>query len=297
MDDTANAVARYRKDSIVMGNKKFIPRSFTIPDTIEGVAGLLTARKWEKAAIVYAWTLPEESGGRPKKSGVFPPLYNVRQFAALGIAGLTNHETVSGYRSAWVWAIENDLAPVVEPGDEVDFGDLASVDFPPLGNHAEGTPSEYDAAYESEAAKRGVATGSAKRAGANKAAAQAAYRADPQFRKAIREVEAEQVHELAEKTQERRRSVVDPKPQPSTPIDDAVSAMDGVIEEATRREYLETGLQMAVAMHEWALEFAESYGHTGVADEVEKVHQISHHLTEAQWKIATFAVEQEEGAR
>ena len=40
-----------------------------VPRTIEGVAGLLVARKWDKAAIVYAWTLPENDGkpGRPKK--------------------------------------------------------------------------------------------------------------------------------------------------------------------------------------------------------------------------------------
>jgi hypothetical protein len=41
-----------------------IPNRITVPETIQGVMKLLTARGWEKAAIVYAFTKPGAGGDR-----------------------------------------------------------------------------------------------------------------------------------------------------------------------------------------------------------------------------------------
>ena len=96
-----------------------------IPDNIEGVMQLMTARKWEKAAIAYAFTKPS-AGGRPPKNldktvGVsvselqFP--CSIEDFARLKIAGFSSHVTVRKYRAAWQLAMKRRKAKAVKPGD------------------------------------------------------------------------------------------------------------------------------------------------------------------------------------
>lgn len=119
----------------------------TIPASIEeatkalkGVGALLTAKEWERAAIVYAFTEPTD-GGRPKaaKSGEKSPL-TIAAFAALGITGLTTRNTVREYRETW-----QKYGSPVQPGDTITLPDL---DWPPIdhgrGSHA--TSSEIRAA-------------------------------------------------------------------------------------------------------------------------------------------------------
>jgi hypothetical protein len=90
-----------------------------IPTTIKsasgalnGIDGLLTAKQWERAAIVYAFT--DEVRGR--KSG---HQVSCRDFAKLGIRGLTRHDVVAEYRRIWSNAIASGDAPHIEPGDRV----------------------------------------------------------------------------------------------------------------------------------------------------------------------------------
>jgi hypothetical protein len=100
-----------------------------IPATIEeavgalnGIDALLTAKGWERAAIVYAFTY-DTGGGRPKSDGN-PSLLTLTDFANLGIAGLTTRETVALYRNAWLEKGD----PNISPGDTVT---LPTSKFPP----------------------------------------------------------------------------------------------------------------------------------------------------------------------
>lgn len=83
---------------------------------------LLVAREWQRAAIVYAFT---EVGG-PRNSAHHtpePPKVNIRQFARLGIVGLTTTKAVLRYRRSWSWAMRTQGVPAVNPGDEVELPD------------------------------------------------------------------------------------------------------------------------------------------------------------------------------
>jgi hypothetical protein len=92
-----------------------IPQEHELRSRLSGLGVLLTARKWERAAIVYAFTEVGEVGrGRWYKP--MPPKMHIRDFAAKGYAGLTTNKSVSRYRDAWVTAINNGWAVPVEPG-------------------------------------------------------------------------------------------------------------------------------------------------------------------------------------
>lgn len=98
-----------------------------IPETVEGLRKdlgglerLLVAKRWEKAAIVYAWTEPGEQGdnGHTKREENRP--LPIKTFARLGIIGLKHPEEVREYRSAWESAHKDGQASLdIKPGDEV----------------------------------------------------------------------------------------------------------------------------------------------------------------------------------
>jgi hypothetical protein len=102
----------------------------SIPNTIKEAKAalgdlddLITAREWQRAAIVWAFTR-DTKGGRPGKN---PPEFgqvSVSEFAKLGIHGLTKRETVAAYRQAWEWAIVNGHAVDAEPGRKVELPDV-----------------------------------------------------------------------------------------------------------------------------------------------------------------------------
>jgi len=77
--------------------------SFTVPKSIEeatarlgGLDKLITATKWERAAIVYAFT--RDGQAEPNR---YDGKYTIKDFAALGISGLRSTETVRRYRESW----------------------------------------------------------------------------------------------------------------------------------------------------------------------------------------------------
>lgn len=98
--------------------------AFRIPASLDeakadlnGLAALLTAKQWQRAAIVYAFTEPEQ-GARmdiAQNRAKLP----IRDFARLGIAGLQSDNTVRAYRKAWQSAIDDGHARPVSPGDQV----------------------------------------------------------------------------------------------------------------------------------------------------------------------------------
>jgi hypothetical protein len=107
--------------------------SITIPKTIESaktalgeVGALLTAKSWERAAIVYAFTGPGQPG--PQGNRPATPRISFADFARLGIVGLTDNNTVSDYHEAWDKAIKAGAASEVKPGDTIS---LPKLPWPP----------------------------------------------------------------------------------------------------------------------------------------------------------------------
>jgi len=103
--------------------------NITIPDTIDaakeslaGLDGLITAKKWERAAVVWAFSEPQQ--GRRNFDGN-PTKLSIADFAALQIQGLTTRETVGRYWKAWQDAIDLGKAEDVFPGNRVTLPDLA----------------------------------------------------------------------------------------------------------------------------------------------------------------------------
>lgn len=107
-----------------------IPTAAELAGRLGGLDRLLTARSWERAAIVWAFTTAD--GGRPAKltdNRQFP--CSITEFVKLNFKGLTNRETVSLYRQRWQEAIDSGDACSVTPGDEVELPDLT---WPPNPN-------------------------------------------------------------------------------------------------------------------------------------------------------------------
>lgn len=91
---------------------------------LEGIESLLTAKGWERAAIVYAFTEERPAGNQPRQMANSRHL-SISDFADLGIAGLRTRDTVRRYRNAW---IAGGGDPNIKPGDNVE---LPEGDFPP----------------------------------------------------------------------------------------------------------------------------------------------------------------------
>jgi hypothetical protein len=114
-----------------MATNIYIPG--TVTDLKRGlgqIEGLLTAKRWEKAAIVYAWTQPGERGGAQSNDGN-PPL-TLSAFVELGITGLRDRHQVRMYRKAWEDAateVGNDDMLRIKPGDAVDMPNLVWKEF------------------------------------------------------------------------------------------------------------------------------------------------------------------------
>lgn len=165
----------------------------TIPATIEEVVGrlngldqLLTAKRWERAAIVFAFTRNDDKGGgapgvREHRSNSRPVL-GIKEFARLDIAGLTTFDTVARYRNAWA-----STGRPSAPGTEVDLDGLPA--WPPdlaNGGWAVKDPGRRDAIRE-QAELDGVGASKALDVASNPKAMAAAIKADPKVAAAARD--------------------------------------------------------------------------------------------------------------
>lgn len=108
--------------------------TFTIPASLdeavgqlEGIERLLTAKRWERAAILAAFV---EIGEHGENRHTKRTLLSSRQFAALGIAGLKSHMTVREYVRRW---LEDSGRPRPEPGQVIDLDGLPPWDKPEPG--------------------------------------------------------------------------------------------------------------------------------------------------------------------
>jgi hypothetical protein len=111
-------------------------------DELEGLAALLTAKEWQRSAIVFAFTAISDSHAAIKRdrNGAITKLSPV-EFAKLGINGLRSDNTVRFYHKAW---LDGGGDPELTPGQAVE---LPTIDFLP---HPRGTDG-----YDTEA---GLAT-------------------------------------------------------------------------------------------------------------------------------------------
>lgn len=110
-----------------MSEQVHIPRTLDeLTDNLDAVGRLLTAREWERAAIVYAFT---DIGGPRNSPQPLPPKVSLRAFAGYGFTGLTTVKSVIRYRRAWRWAMHEQLAGEVGPGDIVVLPDLPFPDW------------------------------------------------------------------------------------------------------------------------------------------------------------------------
>lgn len=101
-----------------------IPTPDELESRLGGLDRLLKAKRWERAAIVWAFTTsaPGRRTDLPGKAGRFP--VPMTEFAAMGYAGLTREESVARYREAWQAAIDAGHVCSVDPGDEIEMPDL-----------------------------------------------------------------------------------------------------------------------------------------------------------------------------
>lgn len=94
-----------------------------IPETLEeavqalaGIGRLLTAKEWERAAIVAAYVEPDLGHGGRQETFSSERLVSARQFACHKIAGLSSQVSVLRYVKAWL-----QVAPRPEPGETVEL--------------------------------------------------------------------------------------------------------------------------------------------------------------------------------
>lgn len=112
-------------------------RTITLPSTVDeavasldGIGKLMTAKGWERAALVYCLTEPQQ--GKRSTSTSIRRSYS--EFAALGITGLKTIDTVRLYRQRW----EEYGDPSIKLGDTIA---LPSDDWPPTRTGTDGYDS------------------------------------------------------------------------------------------------------------------------------------------------------------
>jgi hypothetical protein len=153
--------------------------SIHIPSTLDeacerlaSIEGIMTARNWERAAIVSAFTTNNPVAENRHKIGF-------RQFAERGLSGLSNHETVKRYHDAWQSAISEGKAKPVSPGEPVEVPDM---EWPPRNGHLnEITDVDQREAIEREAEAAGTSADQVARVRKSGAAIVAAIKADPRI--------------------------------------------------------------------------------------------------------------------
>ena len=130
-----------------------IPRMSELRQRLNGIERLLTTSKWERAAIVFAYTEAQTNKGSGRRPGVSEGKYNIRNFAGLGITGLSTPKAVARYRQAWITAIDKGWAVPVEPGQTIELPDEPFPAWP----YGEGTTWEDVAAPRGRGPNRPLA--------------------------------------------------------------------------------------------------------------------------------------------
>lgn len=119
-----------------------VPTAEELEDRLSGVDRLLTARRWERAAIVFAFTQPAAPGNHQEPA---PPKMSILAFAEKGYAGLASRTAVHRYRDAWIHAINEGWTSPVEPGQQVTLPEKDFPAWPKWGRYEKGEiPTDHE---------------------------------------------------------------------------------------------------------------------------------------------------------
>jgi hypothetical protein len=108
---------------------KIPPTVPAITDRLGTLEGLITARQWERAALIWAATYEGVNQNDPPAQKGAGGRLAIAAFAGLGIHGLSKRDTVAAYRAQWRRAMDHG-APDVGPGDTVAVPDLPWKEWP-----------------------------------------------------------------------------------------------------------------------------------------------------------------------
>jgi hypothetical protein len=111
-----------------------IPTEAELSERLTGLERLITAKRWERAAIVYAFTTNVRRRTDLHPEVGFP--VTMGRFAQLGFTGLTSKDTVARYRAAWQLAIDEGHASPTVPG-QTDVA-LPELDYPGYPDKVDG---------------------------------------------------------------------------------------------------------------------------------------------------------------
>lgn len=120
--------------------------TITIPTTVEdavehlgGLGALITARKWERAAIVAAFVRLDLGSGGRQEASTSGDFESASSFAARSIVGLSSITSVTKYVQAWLDKHDGNYP---RPGSK---RRLPTVPFPPMRTGTNGYSSEEGA--------------------------------------------------------------------------------------------------------------------------------------------------------
>jgi hypothetical protein len=219
-----------------MGEVVQLPRTIGSAErSLEGIDQLLTAKGWERSAIVYAFTYEGKPGPQIAREVVRS---TIREFAGKRIGGLRTQDAVRHYRDAWKRAIEEYGAADVRPGQKVTLPDQPFPAFYPTNMNPAG---RENLAQQAEA--DGVGISKVMNVAANPKAVASAITADPEFMEKVIEHmprrarvntalgihDALQAEEVAARDAERGR------PMPPRPMPDYGAAGAFVWRETVRK--------------------------------------------------------------
>jgi len=140
-------INNHRKNQM---NNLIIPASIDeAVSNLNGIEALLTAKGWERAAIVAAFVRLGEHGVSPAKA---TSSLSTHEFAALGIAGLKSKDTVRTYVQRWLDA-NNGKHP--KPGSKVK---LPASPWETVNMTSPNTPTRVRSAIAKDPAKLAAVT-------------------------------------------------------------------------------------------------------------------------------------------
>lgn len=258
-----------------------IPGKFTIPNDIEGVMGLLMARGWERSAIVYAYT-KNARGGMNRENPTHP--YSFSEFAALGINGLRDQETVAIYHQHWTDAMKKRKAHAVKPGDTIQVPDLK---FPPTD-----VDSRKGSAFRHTSKEKIIDA-----IKSNPDIVKDAVKSDPQVANAAYKGIVEKQDEKRAAFRKEREAagikpdVFDKDIEPVWKDSTLDNLMTAAVDEAGRREALKGLLFLAQKGRDAMQKLLEDHSYTGVEDEIDWLHEMTAALTDWQWAATGFIAE------
>jgi len=158
-------------------------------ESLEGIGRLLTAREWERAAVVYALTHYEGGSRGPRSSRHMSETLTYQALADLGVTGLTSPKRVGWYHDQWQAVVDGGYADEAELGDEIEIPD--DWEWPPNDTVGERdttmTPERRETLMQA-GREAGMRTGSkVVDVAANPRSLQAAIKADPATLRAAEE--------------------------------------------------------------------------------------------------------------